>query len=573
MNYTEPKIIKGKSASQGIGIGKCKILEGDKKIVQPQKISEDRVESQINKFQKAKEHLEKDFLELKELSGDEEAKKIIEAQIQTLNDPELALKINRKIQNDHFTATYAVFSSINEYIEILELTETEWVLDRTIDLSSIRDQLIKYLNNGKEKISVSEGEIVFAEEISPTAMVKISGINIEGIVLQKAGATSHAVILSQSLGIPCIIGAHWNKTRLKNGMDIIIDGSEGKVILSPSEQQLSDYRSRKKRLRTNEQESLKWATHPSKTKCGKRFSIRANVEFLEELPKLSTHGAEGVGLLRTETILFQAEQFDVSEQVEFYEKILKASGNEPVTIRLFDAGGDKLLSDFESEPNPFLGWRGIRMLLDNEELLKKQLEAIYRVSGRYTGRVKLLVPMIIGIEEIEQVQSYCRDVERELTEKGGSYDNEIPFGVMIEVPSAVLMAENIGRHVDYFSIGTNDLTQYTLAVDRGNHKISHLFDSYHPAIWKFIKMTVDAANKNDIPVAVCGEMASKPEAASCLLGMGISDLSMSPAAIPKAKSILCSRSLHEMQELAENVLTSERVDDIHRIFDKWLFGN
>lgn len=570
MNYKEPKIIEGKPASGGIGIGRCRVLEGEKKIVQPQKIEESEVESNIREFKKAKKHLEEDFRELIKISDDEEAQKIIEAQIQTLNDPELDNNIESKVRNEHFSARYAVFRSFNEFIELLELTDTEWVLDRTIDLSSIRDQFVKYLDNEKEKISVAEGDIVFAEEISPTAMVRISGIKVEGIVLQKAGPTSHAVILSQSLGIPCIIGAHWRKSRLKNGIEVIIDGSEGKVILSPDENHLTEYKSRKISQLKDQKNRLKWAHKPSETKCGERFSIRANVEFVEELPKLPTHGAEGVGLLRTETILFQSEQFAVSEQVDFYSKVLEATGDEPVTIRLFDAGGDKLLSDFESETNPFLGWRGIRMLLDNEDLLRKQIEAIYRVSGKYPDRVKLLVPMVIGIEEIEQVQACCKKVEKNLTDQGVQFDKNIPFGVMIEVPSTVLMAESIGKIVDFFSIGTNDLTQYTLAVDRGNDKIAHLFDSFHPAIWKFIKMTVEAAEKTGTPVAVCGEMASKPEAASCLLGMGITDLSMNTGAIPKTKSILCSRSLKEMQALAKKVLQSKKAVDVHEILKDWL---
>lgn len=564
------KILEGRPASKGIGIGKTKVLDENEKIIHPEKIQSSETNNQLQKVKKAKRSLNTDFSNLKELTEDREAKKILQAQIQSLNDPELENLIKNKIQEEHYSAKYAIYSSFNQYIELLEKSDSEWAIDRSIDLSSIRDQFIKAIENKKERYSVEPGDIIFAQEISPTAMVRISDVKIAGIVLQKAGPTSHAVILSQSLGIPCVIGAHWNQNALRNKIDVIIDGAAGKVILYPDEEEIVKYRAIQKKQEGELKSVLKWAEKPNKTECGSEFTIRANIEFLEELPRLSTHGAEGVGLLRTETILFEASEFNVQDQVNFYETVLSASGDQPVTIRLFDAGGDKLISDYETESNPFLGWRGIRMLLDNQTLLKRQLEAIYRVSGVFKGRVKLLVPMISGLEEIEAVKNICNQVEKELASNAVPFDKNMEFGVMIEVPSAVMMADTIARHVDFFSIGTNDLTQYTLAVDRGNDKISDLFDSYHPSIWKLIKITADAAHKEGIDVSVCGEMASNPEAAGCLLGMGINELSMNPGAIPRTKSVICSHTLADMKELSDRVLQSERVSEVHRLFNEWV---
>lgn len=570
MIRSSSKILEGRPASKGIGIGKTRVFNENDKVIHPEKIHSSEAGNHLEKVNNAKNSLNSDFEKLKELTEDPEARNIMEAQIQSLNDPELDNLIKNKIKNEHYSAKYAIFSSFNQYIELLENSESEWAIDRTIDLSSIRNQFIKAVENKKDSYSVEPGDVIFALEISPMAMIQISDVKIAGIVLQKAGPTSHAVILSQSLGIPCVIGAHWNQNAVSNNRDVIIDGSAGQVILYPDEEDITKYKALQKKQESELKSVLKWATKPNITECGFEFIIRANIEFLEELPRLASHGAEGVGLLRTETILFEAREFDVQDQVQFYESVLNASDDNPVTIRLFDAGGDKLISDFETEANPFLGWRGIRMLLDNKPLLKRQLEAIYRVSGTFNGRVKLLVPMISGIEEIEAVKEVCSQVTEELTSADVPFDKNMEFGVMIEVPSAVMMAETIARHVDFFSIGTNDLTQYTLAVDRGNDKISDLFDSYHPSVWKLIKKTADAALKQGIDVSVCGEMASKPEAAACLLGMGISELSMNPGAIPRTKSVLCNRTHAEMTELSDQVLKSERVVEVHRLINDWV---
>lgn len=563
------KVFSGRPAAQGIGIGKVWQLREADTTVHPKKISEPEVETNVKKFVDAREMVSREYEKLKYISESDDLEEIIDAQIQTLYDPEVTASIKQKIEEEYFAVEYAIFNTLNDYIQIMENSGASWARDRTIDIVSIRDELIRATKEKKKRYSVKEGEIVFAGELSPTAMVQLSRIKIAGIVMEKGGLTSHAVILSQSLGIPCVINVHWNRYNIQNGSDVIIDGTTGQVIINPSWKQKEEYKRRKEDEKKRFEKVLAWANKSNTTACGSKFTLRANIEFLEELPRLSTHGAKGIGLLRTETVLFGTEEFDVDKQIDFYSKVLEATDGNCVTIRLFDAGGDKMLDDSEFEDNPFLGWRGVRMLLDKKNFLKNQLEAIYRVSGKFKGQVKILIPMVSRVEEIHSVKKTTDQVKNDLERNGIPFDETVQLGVMVEVPSVALMAEHVAKHVDFFSIGTNDLTQYTLAVDRGNEKISHLFDSFHPSIWRLIKMTKDAADKQNIPVTVCGEMASKPEAAACLLGLGINDLSMNTGSIPAVKSVLCSHSYGELSELAGQVLQATELEDVYSILEGW----
>ncbi len=559
----------GKPVSKGVGIGPVHLLEYQSSSVRPEKIKESEVDNNLVKFKSACELLIQEYNELKNHAQTQEAQDILEAQIQTLQDPEVNKTVRHKVKNELLKTEYAIFTTYNDYIQLLESSDVDWAKERAIDVVSIRDELVNAVSDKKKSLDLKEGEIVFATDIPPATMVKISRINVAGIVMERGGATSHAVILSQSLGIPCVINVHWKRYQIKNGQIAIVDGLHGDVILNPTEEDDKRYSEIKEKDAQNLERALKWAHKPNQTTCGSQFSLRANVEFLEELPRLYEYGAKGVGLLRTETLLFEAEEFDIDAQVDFYSNVMKAVGEESVVIRLFDAGGDKLLDDADEEANPFLGWRGIRMLLDEELLLRKQLEAIYRVSQDYKNRLKILIPMVTKIEEIIEVNRICEEVKEKLKGEGIEYDESIEVGIMVEVPGIALIADRAAEQTDFFSIGTNDLTQYTLAVDRGNEKISGLFDSFHPAVWKMIKMTKEAADRNNIPLSVCGELASKPEAAALLMGLGISDLSMNAGAIPYVKAVLCNHSLKEFQELADQFWGEPDARKRDKLLQKW----
>lgn len=570
MSNHKSRNISGIPASPGIGIGKVWVLNNETKKIHPEKIDNEEISEHEEKLDRAIKQVVNEHKDLKNDAEDEEIKQIIEAQIQILKDPDLNGTIRDNIKEKKYSVYYSIFSAFNDYIRVMEQASAQWLHERLVDIVSIRDQLIEAAKNRKQGLHIPEGSIILATEISPTLMIQLSKSNVLGIVMEKGALTSHAVILSQSLGIPCVVGAHWQKYKPKNQSDVLLDGETGEVILFPDSSAIKLFHKREKKQKEEIQKALKWAEKPNKTECGAEFTLRANVEFLEEMQRLSDYGAKGIGLLRTETILFQTTEFDVQEQVKFYSQILEESKKESVTIRLFDAGGDKLLENFEAESNPFLGWRGIRMLLDEKDLLRKQLEAIYTTSGRYRTQIKLLIPMISRVSEVIEIKNHIAAVQKSLTNKGIPFDDAIPVGIMIEVPSAALMAEELGKHCDFFSIGTNDLTQYTLAVDRVNDRISKLFQPNDPSVWKLISMTIQAANRNNIPITVCGEMAAKPKEAACFLGLGIRELSMNTSSIPKVKSMLCSHSLSEMQSLAATVVKAKDIDEVMELMNRWV---
>lgn len=349
----------------------------------------------------------------------------------------------------------------------------------------------------------------------------------------------------------------------------IVDGDVGSVLFEPTERMKEEYTAYKKEKIRQQKTALQWVSQPNETRCGSAFTIRGNVEFKSELPRLKKYGALGIGLLRTETILFESGGLNVNTQVEFYRQAAEASSPEPIIIRLFDAGGDKLPENHDEEHNPFLGWRGIRMLLDKPELLRIQYEAILRVSAEFKGKLKILVPMVSHLEQINQAKKILDEVQTDLDHQNVEFDREIPFGIMIEVPGIALMAGEAAEMADFFSIGTNDLTQYMLAVDRGNGKISSLYQPAHPSVWRIIRHVISESDQAGIPVSVCGEMASNPLFAACFLGMGLTDLSMTTNSIPAVKKMLCSYDLDDFRTKSEQILNARTFTDVNLIFNEW----
>lgn len=563
------RTLLGTPGAGGRGVGRPVVINTEKKIVKPEKVDEEKVHEEVELIERAIDELTNEFEGLKNFSKEEDVADVMESQVQLLRDPELKTSILANIKEKKFKAVYAVFSSFNDYIQLLENAQANWLKDRTIDIASIRDQLIDTVRNRQPDYIHADNGVIFAEELSPTEMIKLSRFDLAGIVTEKGGLTSHVVILAQSLGIPCVIGVDWKHMRPDEFDYVMIDGDVGSVLFDPTDQLKEDVKSYKREKLRKHEIALQWASKPNETTCGCSFSIRGNVEFISELPRVKTHGASGIGLLRTETILFETGGFDVQTQVDFYRQVAEASGDDPVIIRLFDAGGDKLPENHEEEHNPFLGWRGIRMLLDKPDLLRQQYEAILRVSAEFMGKIKILVPMISHMHQIEQSRAILEEVKEELRQDGVVFDSEIPFGIMIEVPGIAVMAKEAAEEVDFFSIGTNDLTQYMLAVDRGNSKISSLYQPSHPSIWRVINSVIKAADQMKIPVSVCGEMASNPLYAACFLGMGLKDLSMTTNSIPAVKKMLCSHTLKEFEEKADQVLQARTFSDVNLIFNEW----
>jgi phosphotransferase system enzyme I (PtsI) len=561
------EILNARPAAPGIAIGNAWILPSEKIIIRPGKIKPDETDFHIAKTEKAFKDAEQKLRNLKNQEVSNTYRDIADTQIQILSDPELKSQIKMRISEQNFGAVYSVFSSFNDYIQLLETSGVPLMQERSIDVVSLRDMVIQAIENKSDNLSVPDGAVVFAHEISPTQMFELSKFRVGGIVLQKGGLTSHAVILAQSLGIPCVVGALWSALPVSSGITIALDAYVGEVFINPDKVNIAEIQRRIDIHEKGLMEAGKWVKKDNKTQCGTSFTLRGNIEFLEELPRLATNGATGVGLLRTEALFLKSKDFDVKTQMEFYGSVLKATGREQVTIRLFDAGGDKLFGAEIQEDNPFLGWRGVRMLLDKPDLLERQLEAILRISSSYPGKIRILIPMVSTLEEISRVKEHFAKVQKQLKKEGQNVDESIPVGIMIEVPSMCILADSAAKMVDFFSIGTNDLTQYTLAVDRGNERISGLFQNDHPAVWKLMNMSIQAAESNGIPVAVCGEMAGRPEYAAFLLGMGVREFSMNPASVPFVKSLLCKQKIDKLIVSAEKLLTCSTSTQVREILN------
>jgi phosphotransferase system enzyme I (PtsI) len=563
----EETIIHGLPGSDGIAIGSVLVVDKKKPKVRPTKIKSDAILSNLKRFSKAKELF---VQELDELSSnlDHETINILETQKQIIMDMEIEKKVNECIEVELYAVDFAVYRTFNDFIERLRESGSELFRQRIVDLENIRDRLISLSCENQKLPDVERGSILILRDISPTDLVAYHEKGISGLVMDKGGITSHAAIIAQSLDMPCIVSA---KTAVKEATlskKAILDGSSGELILDPSSDKLKEFK-RKIREIKKSQKALLAHRQQCETKSGNLFHLRANIEFDTEIEVANNYGAQGIGLLRTEALLYGgiAKKSEV-EQSKFYETIL-AEMEGPVTIRLFDVGGDKLNVHTPDEDNPFLGWRGIRMLLDEREMFKSQLRSILKIAGKYKSRVKILVPMVSVIEEIREVKKFVAEVQKELKNEKIPIDEKLQVGMMIEIPSAALLADHFAKEVDFFSVGTNDLTQYTLAVDRGNERICDLYQHQDPAVWKLIGCSIDAAKKNDIPISVCGELAGDLLGAACLMGMGVNDLSMSPGSIPKVREMLISHTDEELKDISEAVLSCKSATEVRELYKDW----
>jgi len=564
-DFDSRKLVHGISASSGIAIGEVVYVDTKRRKVEPKSILKTDVEAHLNHFKVSRDTL---IAELSEMLTylDANSSAIIDAQKQILLDAEVERRVHKMVSEELFSTDYAVYKTFCYFIERLKESGSELFQQRIIDLVNLRDRFIDTICEDENEVSIKKGTILVAKEISPTELVSYHEKGVSGLVMEKGGVTSHAALIAQSLEIPCIVNAKNATSKVATGK-AILDGREGVLILDPENEVLSEYKLKLKKLRRSQKRLLKNISEPSKTKSGTSFNLQANIEFRSELGQLNKYNATHIGLLRTEGLLF-SNKLSFEEQAEFYEEVL-ASVTGKVTFRLFDVGGDKLSIKLPEEANPFLGWRGIRMLLDEKELLSEQLRALIICAGKNKGRVRILVPMISVEEEIIKLKSLIDEITENLENQGNEIDESIELGIMIEVPSAALNAENLAKHVDFMSIGTNDLTQYTLAVDRGNEKICSLYQQQHPSIWSLIKITAESARKVGIELSVCGELAGDVLGACGLIGLGISNLSMVAGAIPKVKEELISHEDSEFESLAKSFLATSNTSKVKEIFEDW----
>lgn len=553
---SEEHRLEAVSASPGYAIGTVQKyhrlrLETDTRTLDPSECN-----AEINRFSSALDHVEDELHRIATLARTElgdESSAIIETHIQMLRDPELGKMVQAHIRKHLKAADAAVYDAFETFLKRLRATGNAFFAERISDITDVRDRIIYRLQHDASTHAPLKGSILVAEDLTPTEVVELSRLGLGAIVLMAGGLTSHASIIARSMAVPKLVACRGALGVVMDGDSAIVDAKSGQFIVHPTQTTIDEYRKKVDELKRHRAEVESQSSLPSVTACGEAIALRANIEFESELPHVLGCGAHGIGLLRTESFFMDTQQGTVASQQDFYKNAVLASGTHPVTIRLFDVGGDKITDLRESEANPFLGWRGIRILLDRKELLREQLRAILGAAGSYPGRIRIMAPMITLLDEVRELRLEVDRVQQERVMGGKPIDPDVPVGIMVEVPAVALQADEFAAVCDFFSIGTNDLTQYTLAVDRGNPLISELYQHNHPAVYKLIRMTVEAAGRKGIPVAVCGELASDPDAAELLIGFGLRDLSMSPSAIPEVKARIRSRRCEEMRAKADRV--------------------
>jgi len=486
---------------------------------------------------------------------------IFAAHAMLLSDQSLLDQFQKAIHSQSVTAEYAVHSTLRAQAQALRDSDNEYLRERARDFEDLERRLLNQLV-GEPDVGLStltRPTIVIAHDLTPSQTAALDRSHILAIATDAGGRTSHTAILAHALGIPAIVGLEDITSRVESGDTVIIDGNRGQVVIEPDAAVLMEYRQQKRRLATFAQTLDELRDQPAVTKDGTAITLDANIEFPGEVTDALAKGATGIGLYRTEFQFLAADHEPTEDEqyAQFIEAIDLLKGK-PLTIRTLDLGADKVAESLETvtahaEPNPFLGCRSIRLCLQNLGLFKTQLRAILRASAH--GPVKIMFPLISHVMELRQARMILSDVREDLDDAGVDYARDIPIGMMVEVPSAALQAKTFAREVDFFSIGSNDLIQYTVAVDRSNERISNLYSAAHPAVLVLIREVIKAAGRKDVEVSLCGEMASQPEYAIMLLGMGLRRFSITPPAIPEIKQIIRSVKIDDCKKVARKVMT------------------
>lgn len=551
-------LIRGIPVSEGIGLGRAVVVKESEYVVRKVKIEDAGAELRrfLDSIEKAKEQIREIKAATHESLGEKNAM-IFDAHLLILDDPEFVNMVKWKIE-EGVSAEFAIDESARFFEDLLLSLEDEYMRERANDIKDVALRLIRILN-GEEQIDLKnlpEGSILIAHDLTPSQTAQINKQNVRGFITEKGGKTSHTAIIARTYGIPAVVGVEDIINKVKNGDFLIVDGYEGFVYVNPEEYLIKEYEEKLVEENRRKEELKSFLYVESKTQDEKRIKLFANVAHIEEIDAALKNGAEGIGLFRTEFLFMDRSQPpSEDEQFEVYKSVLEKMEGRPVIIRTLDAGGDKNISylNIDKEENPFLGYRAIRFCLGNKELFKIQLRALLRAS--IYGNLKIMFPMITSSDEVYKAKLIIQEAEKELKKQGIDYSQNIEIGIMIETPSAAVISDILAKEVDFFSIGTNDLIQYTLAIDRTNDKVSYLYNPLHPAVLRLIKMTVENAHKNGIEVGVCGEIASNPEIVSVLIGLGVDELSVNPSKILSVKKKILQMKCEEEKRRAEDLLS------------------
>lgn len=554
---------QGIKASSGIAIGNIYLFNREKVDIDQSKIEKDMIEKEISKVN---DSINSYVNKLSDTKGANQAQiNIANAHKELLQDPYFSDTIESKITNELKNAELALNETINEMVEIMSQIDDEYLKERASDYKDIGYQLMYKLKGitPKDLSNIEKNTIIISKELTPSDTSNMNKENVAGFATDLGGKTSHTSIIAQTLDIPALVGMKDISTKVEDGKLAIIDGNEGFIIVNPSEEELEIFRSKIKKEEEIRQRLKLIKDKRATSKDGRSVEVSANIGNLEDLKIAIENGCDGVGLFRTEFLYMENTHFPTEdEQFEVYKQATEMLGEKPLIIRTLDIGGDKGLDYFEFpvEENPFLGYRAIRLCLDREDIFMTQLKALVRASAY--GNLKIMIPMIINVSEFKRTLELVDQIKSQFDKDGISYNKDLEIGIMVETPASVFMADKLIKYVDFFSIGTNDLSQYTLACDRGNENISYLYSNYNPAVLRAIKHVIDESHKANKWTGMCGQFASDTEATKLLLGLGLDEFSAASSKIAEIKDTIINSEFSEEEKFAISLLDLETPEEI-----------
>lgn len=568
-------MFKGTNASAGIGIGKAAVIKEVEMVIRPDKVAS--VETEVQRFRGAladtvaQTTVLRDDLATK--VGEKEAE-IMNGHLMLLADPMLTGEIEEAIKRDGICSEYAIETTCTTYADMFASMDDELMQQRATDMRDIKTRMQQVLQGIKpvDIASLPEGSIIVAKDLTPSMTAGINPANVTGIVTELGGKTSHSAILARALEIPAVVAVNNVLDHIKDGDSVVLDGSEGMVIVNPTDTEMEIYVAKRNAFLQEKKELERYIGMPTITKDGEHIELVANIGNPDDVAKVLQYDGEGVGLFRTEFLFMDRTSMPTEEeQFEAYKKVAVGLSGKPVIIRTLDIGGDKEIPymGLAKDENPFLGYRAIRLCLDRkDDIYRPQLRALLRAS--HFGQIKIMIPMITCLDEIREAKALIEEIKAELDAEGIAYNKDIQVGIMVETAAASLMADVFAKEVDFFSIGTNDLTQYTMSVDRGNEKISYLYSTFNPAVLRSIRNIITCAREAGIMVGMCGEAASDPMMIPLLLAFGLNEFSMSASAILKSRKMITEYSREELQAVADKAMSFTTAKEVESYMKEFI---
>ncbi len=557
-------MLKGKGVSRGIGLGNVVVLKKVERKIEKKTIENEQVEHELERLHKAlNEVINETEIQLKNISGTESD--IMQAYLMILQDPSLISETENAIKNDKYNAEYAVEVGFNSVVQIFQNMDDEYMASRAGDILDIKNRVLGKMLNEKtiDLSNLKPNTIIVATELTTSETAKLDLKNISGIITEIGGENSHTSIMARTHAIPAITGIENATSIFKNNDNVAIDGTLGEIYVNPTEEEKQKLLTLQKQLEEEKLELEKYKNEETKTIDGTKVKLYANIGILKDVEVAIKNTAEGIGLFRSEFLYMDSDTMPTEKsQFEVYKNVAEMMQDKEVIIRTLDIGGDKELKylKLEKEANPFLGFRAIRLSLDNLPLFKTQLRAILRASA--FGKIEIMFPMISSIDELRQAKKVLEECKKELDDENIEYDKNIKVGIMIEIPSAALIADKLAKECDFFSIGTNDLIQYTVAVERGNERISKLYTKFHPSVIKLIKMAIDGAHSANIICGMCGEAAGDKLYIPLLIGLGLDEFSMNSNSLLNARKRINNLDKAECVKLSEEILQMSSAEEV-----------